>query len=85
MADGSHGGRLGSWVAVSVMVAGFTVGGIGLMLGPAWWAFWAGVVVVAVGGVLALAVGIFSDVMIDAPREINLTGEPADAEHPAAG
>ncbi|WSC85969.1 hypothetical protein OHA77_02165 [Streptosporangium sp. NBC_01639] len=40
-----------------------------LCLGPNWMFFWVGVGVVAVGGVLALIVDIFSDVIVDAPRE----------------
>jgi hypothetical protein len=85
MADGSHGGRLSSWIAVGVMLVGFTAGGLGLVFGPAWWVFWLGVAIVAVGGVQALVVGIFADVVIDAPREVNLTGEPAEAENFASG
>jgi hypothetical protein len=52
------------------MVAGFAVGGLGLVVGPTWWVFWLGIAIVAVGGVLALAMGIFSDVVEDAPREM---------------
>ena len=84
MADGSHGGRASSWFAVGVMIAGFTLGGLGLVTGPTWWVFWLGTAIVAVGGVLALAVGIFSDVVVDAPRDIALAGPPAAAEPDAA-
>lgn len=68
MAKGSHGGSLGSWLAVVVMWIGFAAGGIALVLGPTWWLFWTGVGIVVVGGILALAVGIFDDVIVDAPR-----------------
>ena len=35
-------GRPVSWVAVSIIMAGFLVGGLGLVFGPTWWLFWAG-------------------------------------------
>jgi hypothetical protein len=57
----SFHGRPVSWVAVSIIMVGFLVGGLGLVFGPAWWAFWTGVAVSAVGGLLALSTGIFDD------------------------
>ena len=35
-------GRPVSWVAVSIIMAGFLAGGLGLVFGPTWWLFWAG-------------------------------------------
>ena len=58
---GPHHGRPVSWVAVGIMMAGFLVGGFGLILGPTWWLFWVGVGMVVVGGLLALATNIFND------------------------
>jgi hypothetical protein len=54
-------GRPVSWVAVSIIMAGFLVGGLGLVFGPTWWLFWAGLAAVAVGGLLALGTHIFED------------------------
>ncbi|ACZ86783.1 HGxxPAAW family protein [Streptosporangium roseum] len=65
---GSHGGSPKSWLAVIVILIGFTVGGVALCIGPSWMLFWVGAGIVAVGGVIALLVDIFSDVIIDAPR-----------------
>ena len=56
-----HHGRPVSWVAVSIMMAAFLVGGFGLILGPTWWLFWVGVGMCAVGGLLALSINIFDD------------------------
>ena len=56
-----HHGRPVSWVAVSIMMAAFLVGGFGLVLGPTWWLFWVGVGMCAVGGLLAMATHIFED------------------------
>jgi hypothetical protein len=70
MAGSSHAGRPSSWVAVIVMWIGFAAGGVAMVIGPAWWLFWTGVGIVAVGGVIGLAVRIFDDVIIDAPRII---------------
>ena len=57
----SHHGRPVSWVAVSLVMAGFLAGGIGLMIGPRWWLFWAGAGVAVVGGLIAMATDIFED------------------------
>ncbi|MET9340180.1 HGxxPAAW family protein [Nonomuraea sp. NPDC003804] len=71
MADGhnlgNHAGRASSWLAVSIMLAGFTVGGVGLTIAN-WMIVWVGVGIFVLGGVLALVFDIFSDVVIDAPR-----------------
>jgi hypothetical protein len=64
---GSHGGRASSWLAVTVMFVGFTIGGVGLTMAN-WAIVWVGVGVFVVGAVLALVFDIFSDVVIDAPR-----------------
>jgi hypothetical protein len=55
-----HGRRV-SWVEVSIILAGFIVGGVGLIAGPTWWLVWTGGAIVAVGGILSLATGIFND------------------------
>ncbi|MFC4061577.1 HGxxPAAW family protein [Planomonospora corallina] len=68
---GSHGGSLKSWLAVIVILAGFTLGGVALCLGPNWPLVWAGAGLIAAGGVLALLVDIFSDVIVDAPRVLS--------------
>lgn len=54
-------GRAVSWVAVSIIMAGFLVGGLALVFGPTWWLFWVGLGIAAVGGLLALAINIFED------------------------
>lgn len=65
---GSHAGRPSSWVAVSIMIAGFVVGGVAICLGPAWVMFWIGAAIIVVGAVVGGLVHIFSDVVVDAPR-----------------
>ncbi|MGP3955433.1 HGxxPAAW family protein [Nonomuraea sp. 3N208] len=64
---GSHGGRASSWLAVTVMLVGFTVAGFGLVA-TSWTLIWVGAGVFVVGGILALVFDIFTDVVIDAPR-----------------
>jgi hypothetical protein len=54
-------GRTVSWVAVSIIMAGFLVGGLGLIFGPTWWLFWVGAGATIVGGLLALGTHIFDD------------------------
>jgi hypothetical protein len=57
----AHHGRPSSWVAVSIIIAGFIVGGIALPVGPIWWLFWTGVAIVVIGGIYALSVHILDD------------------------
>lgn len=54
-------GRTVSWVAVSIMMAGFLAGGLGLVFGPIWWLFWCGAAAVVIGGLLGLGTHIFDD------------------------
>lgn len=55
-----HGRRV-SWVEVGIILAGFIIGGVGLIAGPTWWLVWVGGAIAAVGGILSLATGIFND------------------------
>ncbi|MCG5220643.1 HGxxPAAW family protein [Streptosporangium sp. KLBMP 9127] len=71
MAGKGHGGRPSSWLAVIVILAGFTVSGVGLTMGPQWLVVWVGAGVIAVGGVIAMVVDIFSDVVLDTPRQMS--------------
>ena len=59
-AQAYHGRRV-SWVAVSTIMVGFLCGGLGLVFGPTWWAFWLGLGLSAVGLLLAIATNIFED------------------------
>ncbi len=54
-------GRPVSWVAVSIIMLGFLVGGLSLVFGTLWWLFWTSVGLVVVGGLLALSTDIFED------------------------
>ncbi len=90
MAQNSHAGRPGSWLAVVVIWIGFGVGGAALVPSPKWWMFWTGVAICAVGGIIAMAVHIFDDVIIDGPRVVpeerhhsELVGGGAIATDPA--
>ena len=57
----AHHGRAASWVAVSIIIVGFIIGGIALPVGPVWWLFWLGTGIVVVGGIFALSVHILDD------------------------
>ena len=57
----AHHGRPSSWVAVSIIIVGFVIGGIALPVGPTWWLFWLGTGIVVVGGIFALSVHILDD------------------------
>ena len=54
-------GRAVSWVAVSIIMVAFLIGGLALVFGPTWWLFYASVGLAVVGGLLALATNIFED------------------------
>jgi len=57
----THHGRPASWVAVSIVIVGFIVGGIALPVGPTWWLFWTGVAIVVIGGIVGAATRIMDD------------------------
>ncbi|MGH3497697.1 MAG: HGxxPAAW family protein [Nocardioidaceae bacterium] len=54
-----HGNTPAAWTAVVIALLAFTVGGVGLAIGPTWWLFWVGVamlpVAVIVGKVMSMA------------------------------
>jgi hypothetical protein len=54
-------GRPVSWVAVSLIMVAFLVGGLGLVFGPTWWVFYTGIGIAVIGGLLALTTDIFAD------------------------
>lgn len=54
-------GRAVSWIGVSIIMVGFLVGGLGLIVGPTWWAFWVGAALAVVGLLLAMATNVFDD------------------------
>ena len=52
----NHGNTPAAWTAVVVALAGFVVGGVGLMLDPiSYVVFWIGVVIVVAAGVVFVA------------------------------
>ena len=57
----SHHGRPASWVAVTIVVVGFIVGGIALPVGPTWWLFWTGTAIVVIGAIFAASIRVFDD------------------------
>ncbi|WP_371780572.1 HGxxPAAW family protein [Streptosporangium subroseum] len=63
-----HGGRASSWLAVTVILMGFAIGGVALCLGPNWFLFWMGAIVCVLGGILLMTFRVFHDVVLDAPR-----------------
>jgi hypothetical protein len=56
-----HHGRPASWVAVSIIIVGFVVGGVALVPGPKWWLFWTGAGIVIIGAAVATTTRIFDD------------------------
>ena len=57
----SFHGRTVSWVAVSLIMAAFLVGGLALVFGPLWWLFWASLGLAVVGLLMSAGIGIFED------------------------
>ena len=57
----AHHGRAASWVAVSIIIVGFVVGGIAMVIGPSWWLFWTGTAIVVIGGIIAMSSRILDD------------------------
>jgi hypothetical protein len=54
-------GRTVSWVAVSIIMVAFLIGGLALCIGPTWWLFWTALGLAAVGLLIAMSIGIFDD------------------------
>ena len=63
MSDGheAHHGRPASWVAVSIIIVGFIVGGVAMVPSPKWWLFWTGAGIVVIGCIMAAAAHILDD------------------------
>jgi hypothetical protein len=59
--EAAHHGRPASWVAVSIIIVGFTVGGVAMVPHPKWWLFWTGTGIVVIGAILATTTRIFDD------------------------
>ena len=59
-AEGHHGTRI-SWIAVTVIIIGFVIGGIAMVPHPTWWAFWVGTGIAVVGCVMTLFAKTFDD------------------------
>jgi hypothetical protein len=57
----SYHGRPVSWVAVSLIMLAFVIGGVALAAGPIWWLFWAALGLAVVGFLMCAAIGIFED------------------------
>ena len=54
-------GRPVSWVAVTIIIIGFIIGGIALPIGPSWVLFWVGAAIVVVGSIFAASIRIMDD------------------------
>jgi hypothetical protein len=57
----THHGRTSSWVAITIIVIGFIVGGVAMLIGPTWWVFWLGTGIAVVGGIMALSTHVLDD------------------------
>jgi hypothetical protein len=57
----THHGRPASWVAVTIVIIGFIIGGIALTVGPNWVLFWIGAALVVVGAIFGAANRIMDD------------------------
>ncbi len=60
-AEAHHHGKPLSWIAVTVIVIGFIIGGIAMVPKPTWWAFWLGAGIAIVGCIMTLFAKTFSD------------------------
>ena len=54
-------GRPVSWVAVTIIIIGFIIGGIALSIGPVWVLFWVGAALVVLGSIFAASIRIMDD------------------------
>ena len=54
-------GRPVSWVAVTIIIIGFIIGGIALPIGPSWVLFWVCAALVVLGSIFAASIRIMDD------------------------
>lgn len=47
-----HGSSPAAWTAVLICLVGFTIAGVGMLIGPNWIVFWIGVVVTLASGLV---------------------------------
>jgi hypothetical protein len=59
--DHPQHGRPTSWVATSIIIVGFVVGGIALCVGPSWWLFWTGTGIVVLGAIFGASTHMMDD------------------------
>jgi len=57
----AHHGRPASWVAVSIIIVGFVVGGVAMVPSPKWWLFWTGAGIAVIGCIMAGTAHILDD------------------------
>ncbi len=57
----AHHGSPASWVAVSIIIVGFVVGGIAMVPHPRWWLIWVAAGIVVIGGIMAATAHILDD------------------------
>ncbi|MHB1595696.1 MAG: hypothetical protein ACYCO9_01365 [Streptosporangiaceae bacterium] len=55
-----HGRKI-SWLAISIVIVGFLVGGLALIFGSIWWLFWTGACLAALGMLIAVGINMFED------------------------
>lgn len=71
-----HGSSPAAWTAVLLCLLGFTIGGVALMIGPNWIAFWIGVAVTLLSGVVgkimsAAGMGVQPHPTVDTPPSVD--------------
>jgi hypothetical protein len=55
----NHDGRTAAmWTGTTIITLGFLVATVALTLGPTWWMFWLGVVIVPVGAIVGKAMAM---------------------------
>jgi hypothetical protein len=59
--EAHHHGKPISWVAVTVIIVGFIVGGVAMVPHPTWWLFWLGTGIAVVGCIMTLFAKTFDD------------------------
>ncbi|WP_300606088.1 HGxxPAAW family protein [Trebonia sp.] len=60
-AEVTYHGKPMSWVAVTVIIVGFVIGGIAMVPHPTWWAFWLGAGIAVIGCIMTLFAKTFSE------------------------
>lgn len=80
MYDNHDGRTTAMWTGTTIITIAFLVGTVALTLGPIWWLFWVGVILVPIGAVVgkAMAMAGMGQPQKDAAGRVHTEAQTSD-------